>query len=49
MSLDPVTGIDPPGYKVRAAQGLDAASSFMPGYWLWKPIIESTSSSPSQN
>lgn len=32
MSLDEFTGIDPPGFKVRAAQGLDAATSFMPGY-----------------
>lgn len=32
MSLDPYTGLDPEGYKVRAAQGLDAATAFMPGY-----------------
>jgi len=32
MSLDPFTGLDPEGYKVRAAQGLDAATAFMPGY-----------------
>ena len=32
MTLDPETGLDAPGYKVRAAQGLDAASAFMPGY-----------------
>jgi phospholipid:diacylglycerol acyltransferase len=38
MSLDPFTGLDPEGYKVRAAQGLDAATAFMPGY------CESTSS-----
>ncbi|CAE6353271.1 unnamed protein product [Rhizoctonia solani] len=31
LMLDPDTGLDPPGIKVRAAQGLDAASSFMPG------------------
>jgi phospholipid:diacylglycerol acyltransferase len=31
LSLDPVTGLDPPGYKVRAAQGLDAASEFIQG------------------
>ncbi|BGP12575.1 hypothetical protein JCM10213_004838 [Rhodosporidiobolus nylandii] len=40
MSLDPFTGLDPPGYKVRAAQGLDAASAFMPGYWIWQKVIE---------
>jgi hypothetical protein len=35
MMLDPGTGIDPPGVKVRAAEGLDAASSFIQGYWIW--------------
>ncbi|PPQ62922.1 hypothetical protein CVT24_006162 [Panaeolus cyanescens] len=40
MMLDPVTGLDPPHVKVRAAEGLDAASSFVQGYWLWSKIIE---------
>ncbi|GAA5888750.1 hypothetical protein JCM16303_005117, partial [Sporobolomyces ruberrimus] len=40
MSLDPFTGLDPEGYKVRAAQGLDAATAFMPGYWIWQKVIE---------
>ncbi|KZV67287.1 LACT-domain-containing protein [Peniophora sp. CONT] len=40
MLLDPVTGLDPPGVKVRAAEGLDAASSFIQGYWIWSKIIE---------
>ncbi|QRV83960.1 phospholipid: diacylglycerol acyltransferase [Ceratobasidium sp. AG-Ba] len=44
LMLDPDTGLDPPGLKVRAAQGLDAASTFMPGkgigYWIWSKIIE---------
>jgi len=35
LMLDPVTGLDPPGVKVRAAEGLDAASSFIQGFWLW--------------
>src|SRR5262245_4392466 len=35
MMLDPITGLDPPGVKVRAAQGIDAASSFIQGYWIW--------------
>lgn len=39
MSLDTVTGLDNPGYKVRALQGIDAAASFMPGYWIWEKII----------
>lgn len=39
MSLDPVTGLDPPGgLRVRAAQGLDAASAFLPGYWIWQKV-----------
>ena len=33
--LDPNTGLDPPGAKVRAAEGIDAASMFIQGYWLW--------------
>lgn len=40
LSLDPVTGLDPPGVKVRSAQGLDAASYFITGYWIWSKIIE---------
>ena len=35
VMLDPVTGLDPTGVKVRAAEGIDAASSFVQGYWLW--------------
>lgn len=31
ISLDTETGLDPPGVKVRPAQGLDAASMFMQG------------------
>lgn len=30
LSIDPETGLDPVGYKVRAAQGLDAAVSRLP-------------------
>ncbi|KAF6760159.1 phospholipid:diacylglycerol acyltransferase [Ephemerocybe angulata] len=40
MMLDPVTGLDPPGVKIRAAEGIDAASSFIQGYWLWSKIVE---------
>ncbi|KAH8096763.1 Lecithin:cholesterol acyltransferase-domain-containing protein [Cristinia sonorae] len=40
VMLDPETGLDPPGVKVRAAEGIDAASSFIQGYWLWSKIIE---------
>ena len=35
LMLDPTTGLDPPGVKVRAAEGIDAASSFIQGFWLW--------------
>jgi phospholipid:diacylglycerol acyltransferase len=35
MMLDPITGLDPPGAKIRAAEGIGAASSFMTGYWIW--------------
>ncbi|KAH9895210.1 phospholipid:diacylglycerol acyltransferase [Cubamyces lactineus] len=40
LMLDPTTGLDPPGAKVRAAEGIDAASSFIQGYWLWSKIVE---------
>jgi phospholipid:diacylglycerol acyltransferase len=36
MMLDPITGLDPPGGgKVRSAEGIGAASSFVQGYWIW--------------
>lgn len=35
VMLDPVTGLDPPGAKVRSAEGIHAASNFVYGYWLW--------------
>lgn len=35
LSLDEETGLDRKGYKVRAAQGFDAASQFIQGYWVW--------------
>ncbi|EMD33061.1 hypothetical protein CERSUDRAFT_87404, partial [Gelatoporia subvermispora B] len=40
IMLDPITGLDPPGVRVRAAEGIDAASSFIQGYWLWSKIVE---------
>ncbi|KAK8864610.1 hypothetical protein IAR55_001860 [Kwoniella newhampshirensis] len=40
LSVDPETGLDPPGFKIRAAQGLDAASEFIQGYWIWQKIVE---------
>lgn len=35
MMLDPETGLDPPRAKIRAAEGIDAASSLLQGYWIW--------------
>ncbi|KIY50299.1 LACT-domain-containing protein [Fistulina hepatica ATCC 64428] len=40
IMLDPVTGLDVADTKVRAVQGIDAASSFIQGYWIWSKIIE---------
>ncbi len=40
LSLDPESGLDPPGIRVRAAEGLDAASFFAAGYWIWSKVIE---------
>lgn len=33
--LDKETGLDPPGIKLRAAQGFNAADFFITGYWIW--------------
>ncbi|CAN6609815.1 phospholipid:diacylglycerol acyltransferase [Trichomonascus vanleenenianus] len=40
IMLDPETGLDPPGFKLRAAQGMEAADFFVPGYWIWNKILE---------
>ncbi|PWN51913.1 LACT-domain-containing protein, partial [Violaceomyces palustris] len=40
LSLDTETGLDPPGIRVRAAEGLDAASFFAAGFWIWSKVIE---------
>lgn len=40
IMLDPHTGMDPPGVKLRAAQGFDAADFFITGYWIWNKILE---------
>ncbi|KAK7207484.1 Phospholipid:diacylglycerol acyltransferase [Myxozyma melibiosi] len=40
ITLDPHTGLDPEGYKIRAADGLDAADFFITGYWIWNKILE---------
>jgi phospholipid:diacylglycerol acyltransferase len=40
IMLDKKTGMDPPGVKLRAAQGFDAADFFITGYWIWNKILE---------
>jgi phospholipid:diacylglycerol acyltransferase len=40
IMLDKATGLDPPGVKLRAAQGFDAADFFITGYWIWNKILE---------
>jgi phospholipid:diacylglycerol acyltransferase len=40
IMLDKVTGLDPPGVKLRAAQGFDATDFFITGYWIWNKILE---------
>lgn len=40
IMLDKQTGLDPPGVKLRAAQGFDAADFFITGYWIWNKILE---------
>lgn len=40
IMLDPETGLDPPGFKMRAAQGMEAADFFVPGYWIWNKVLE---------
>jgi phospholipid:diacylglycerol acyltransferase len=40
IMLDKDTGLDPPGVKLRSAQGFDAADFFITGYWIWNKILE---------
>jgi len=40
IMLDKKTGLDPPGIKLRAAQGFDATDFFITGYWIWNKILE---------
>ena len=40
VMLDKDTGLDPPGIKLRAAQGFDATDFFIQGYWIWNKILE---------
>lgn len=40
VKLDPITGLDPPNFTLRAAQGFESADYFITGYWIWNKIIE---------
>uniref|UniRef100_A0A7S3LIG2 Phospholipid:diacylglycerol acyltransferase n=1 Tax=Amphora coffeiformis TaxID=265554 RepID=A0A7S3LIG2_9STRA len=40
MSLNPYTGADPPGIRLRAATGFEAVDYFMANYWVFAKIIE---------
>lgn len=44
VMLDKHTGLDPPGIKLRAAQGFDATDFFITGYWIWNKVIENLAS-----
>ncbi|EGS19378.1 phospholipid:diacylglycerol acyltransferase-like protein [Thermochaetoides thermophila DSM 1495] len=44
IMLDKKTGLDPPGIKLRAAQGFDATDFFITGYWIWNKIVENLAS-----
>lgn len=44
VMLDKETGMDPPGIKLRAAQGFDATDFFITGYWIWNKILENLAS-----
>ncbi|KAH9890882.1 LACT-domain-containing protein [Xylariomycetidae sp. FL2044] len=44
IMLDKKTGLDPPGVKLRAAQGFDATDFFITGYWIWNKIFENLAS-----
>lgn len=44
IMLDEKTGLDPPGFKLRAAQGFDATDFFITGYWIWNKIFENLAS-----
>lgn len=43
IMLDEETGLDPPGIKLRAAQGFEAVDFFMAGYWIWNKILQNLS------
>lgn len=40
IKLDPETGLDPPGIKLRASLGFDGADFFVAGYWIWNKVLQ---------
>ncbi|KAI5193337.1 phospholipid:diacylglycerol acyltransferase [Nematocida minor] len=43
MKLNPDTGLDPSGIKVRASCGLESSDFSIPGMWFWWKIVENLS------
>lgn len=40
LSLDPKTGSDPPGIRLRAAKGLEAVDNFLASYWVFSKLFQ---------
>lgn len=40
VKLDPITGLDPANFTLRAAQGFESSDFFVAGYWIWNKVIE---------
>lgn len=40
VKLDPETGLDPPNFTLRAAQGFESSDFFIAGYWIWNKVLE---------
>lgn len=39
FSLDPETGLDRKGSRIRGGEGASSVSEFVPGFWVWEKII----------
>ena len=40
LALDPFTGMDPEGIRLRSCTGFEAADYFAANYWVWSKLIE---------
>ncbi|CCH58042.1 hypothetical protein TBLA_0A02430 [Henningerozyma blattae CBS 6284] len=40
LKLDPLTGLDPENFRMRASQGFESSDFFVAGYWIWNKIIQ---------